>query len=384
MRRAAVAGAALLLALLAPAVAHAHPRLASSVPSAGGGVLAGAPAAVVLRFDENADPVGQGISVIGPDGRDATTGPVERIGRTLRRPVDAHARGTYLVEWLAVGDDTHPARGAFLFSVGGTSRTSIPGAGRAGVALQAVGRWISLVGFVLGFGVPFAAAALGAGMTRRQWRLVAVGIAAMVVAEPISLLGQTATLSPAHPFSARLAGDVLLTSYGHATGLRLGAALALWSVVGAVRGATPKALWAIPALGILVAIVHADAAHRIEGLPGAVALGLVAVHVGAAAAWVGCVVVAAFGQAGTARRIAPHAARVAAVAVASGVGLAIGHVRSFHELIDSSYGLAVLVKVAVVGTALSLAIARRHRAEAVAGFAALAAAAVLVALLPPV
>ena len=382
MRRRAVVAVAVAV-LVVPAVANAHPRLVGSAPAADV-VVSLAPSAVSVRFSEDADPVGAGITVTGPDGRAVVTGPVEHRGRVFRRSIDAHARGTYVVEWVAVGSDTHPARGAFLFSVGGSTRATAPGAGHLGVALQAIGRWLSLLGYALGFGVPFAAAAaLGGAMSARLWRIVGAGIGLMIVAEPVSLLGQTATLSPAHPFSARLAGDVLLTSYGHVAGLRLGAALALWALVAAVRQASPRALWAIPALGVLLAFVHADAAHRIAGVPAVVSYAVVAAHVATAGAWLGCVVVVAVaGPSGSARRLAPYAACAALLAIATGVALAIGHVRSIHGLFDTAYGLAVSTKLAAVALAMALAMAAKHRAELAAGLAALAAAAVLVSLLP--
>lgn len=382
MRRRAVVAVA-VAALLVPTVAHAHPRLLGSKPAAV--VVSSAPSSVSLRFSEDVDPVGAGVTVTGPNGRDVTTGPVEHHGRVLQRSIDAHVRGTYVVEWLAVGSDTHPARGAFLFSVGDTSQATAPGAGRLGVALQATGRWLSLLGYTLGFGVPFAAAAaLGGAMTPRLWRLVGAGIGLMVVAEPVSLLGQTATLEPGHPFSARLAGDVLLTSYGHATGLRLGAALGLWALAGAVRQASARALWAVPALGAVVALVHADAAHRIGAVGTGASLGLVAVHVAAAGAWLGCIVVAVAGPDGSLRTMVRPAATAACIAVSSGLLLAVGHLRSLHELLDAAYGVGVLVKLAVVVLALVLAVGRRHRAELAVGLTALAAAATLVSLLPPV
>jgi copper transport protein len=382
MRHFAVVAVA-VVALVVPAVAHAHPRLLGSTPAADVVLSGASPSLVSLRFNEDADPVAAGITVTGPDGRDVATGPVQHDGRVLRRPIDAHARGTYVVEWLVVGRDTHPARGAFLFSVGGTSRATAPSASHLGVALQAIGRWLSQLGYALGFGVPFAAAALGGAMTARLWRLVAVGIGLMIVAEPVSLLGETATLSPSHPFAARLAGDVLLTSYGRVAGLRLGAALALWAVAGALRQAKPKALWAIPTLGALLAFVHADAAHRIGGLPTVVSFVAVGAHVATAGAWLGCVLVAVAGPAGVARRLARPAGVAALIAIVTGLCLGIGHVRSADDLLESTYGLAVSTKLAVVAVAMALALAARRRAELAAAVAALAAAAVLVSLLPP-
>ena len=95
----------------------------------------------------------------------------------------------------------------------------LPGGSRVGVTLQALARWLSLAGFVLGFGVPLAAA-LSGGMTERLWRLVSVGVVLMVVAEPVALLGQTTTLAPSRAFdpglAARCAADELRAHRGTA------------------------------------------------------------------------------------------------------------------------------------------------------------------------
>lgn len=375
-----VALAVAALALLLPAAAHAHPRLAAEPPYAGT-VVARGPSTIVARFDEAVKPVGAGIRVTGPDGRDAATGPVGHVGTTLTRPVDTRARGTYVVEWQVVGDDTHPARGAFLFSVGEQTRDGLPGDAGAGLWVQALGRWLSFAGLALGFGVPFAAA-LSGGMTRRLWRLVTAGIVLALAAEPIALLGQTATLAPSRAFDPGLAGDVLLTSYGHVAGLRLGAALALWALAGALRQASARALWAIPVLGAAAAVVAALPAHRIAAVPEALSTGLATVHVAAMSAWLGCVVVALAESRG--RELARPGVLAALALVVTGSGLALGNLGSAGDLVQTSYGLALSAKVALVAATLALGAAAFRRAELAAGLAVLAAAAVVVSLLPPV
>ena len=95
-----------------------------------------------------------------PTDRSSSGEPTLTPARRRRR-----RRGSYVVEWLVVGDDAHPARGAFVFSVGAATRASAPAASHTGIVLQALGRWVSFAGFALGFGVPFAAL-LSGGMTR--------------------------------------------------------------------------------------------------------------------------------------------------------------------------------------------------------------------------
>jgi copper transport protein len=378
------AAAVAVCALVFPAAAAAHPRAVGSAPAADA-VLTSGPAVVQVRFDEDVDPVGDALTVLGPSGSDAATGPLRRRGRMLERTVRAGARGTYLVEWSVVGADTHPARGAFLFSVGEATRSGAPGASRLGVALQAAGRWLSLAGLALGYGIPFAAAAaLGGTMTSRLWRLVGAGIALMLVAEPVALLGQTVTLQPSHPFRPRLVGDVLLTSYGHVTGLRLGGALALWALAGAVRASSSRRLlWVIAGIGAALTLVHGDAAHRIDGIPAAASLLVAAVHVAAAAAWLGLVVVAAAVPGALTRRLAVCAVAATAVLAVSGAGLAVGQLGAVADLVRGAYGEALLVKLAVVAAALTAGALGRRRAELALGAGVLAAATVVVSLLPP-
>ena len=152
---AAAAGASLAVALAVPAPAFAHPRLLDATPAVDS-VTAGAPDRVRLRFDEAVQAVAGGIDVRDPSGRQVAFGPFRLQGRTLSRAIRPGGHGTYVVEWLVVGDDSHPARGAFIFSIGEPTRSGVGTEAALGDALQASGRWLSLAGFVLGFGLPFA------------------------------------------------------------------------------------------------------------------------------------------------------------------------------------------------------------------------------------
>jgi len=373
------AAAVVALALLFPSLAAAHPKAVATVPRSGAVVLDPIHA-VTIRLSEAAEPVGDGISVRGPDGHEAAHGPVTVHGSTMRREVDAEAHGSYIVEWQAVGDDSHPARGVFIFSIGSASRAEAPSSGQTGIVLQALARFLSFAGYALGFGVTFAALVSG-GMTPRLWRLVSAGIVLMLVAEPIALVGQTATLAPSHPLDAGLARDVLQTSYGHVTALRLGAALGLWALAGAVRSSTTRAQWSIPALGLVVAIVHADAGHRIAGVPTALAILLGAAHVASFGGWFGCIAVALAERRG--RELAQPAVLSALVLVSTGAGLALGQLGSVGDLVHTAYGRTLGVKLALVAGALALGAAARRRAELAVVLAVVASAALLVSLTPP-
>jgi copper transport protein len=374
---AAVAAGALVGALAG--TAKAHPVLVASSPAAGQTVQRG-PAQIVVRLSEPAEPVGGGITVRGPDGTQVARGHVSVAAATLTRGVDARARGTYVVEWQVVGDDSHPQAGAFFFGVGEAGSAELPTRGHTGTLLESLGRWLTLLGYALGFGVPFAAL-LSGGMTPRLWRLVTGGIALMLLAEPVSLLGQVTALAPGGGIDGSLVRDVLETSYGHVAGLRLGAALGLWAIAGAIRQASPRSQWAIPALGAAAALAAAAAAHRIEGLPGPVALLVEAAHVAAFGGWLGCVVVAVVES--RSRQLTRTAVDALIVLVASGAGLALGLLGTPGDLVDTTYGRALGLKLALVAVTLALGAAARRRAELAAALATLAAAGILVSLAPP-
>ena len=105
-----IAVAALLLGTPSPAAAHTG--LESTDPAADSSV-ASAPAAVTLTFGGRV--IGADVTVTGPDGAPATTGPVAVEGSVVRVPIDGTAPGRYDVEWRATAADGHPLEGSFGF-----------------------------------------------------------------------------------------------------------------------------------------------------------------------------------------------------------------------------------------------------------------------------
>ena len=109
---------------------------------------------------------------------------------------------------------------------------------------------------------------------------------------------------------------------------------------------------------------------------------LAAAHLAAFAAWLGCVVVALRESRG--RELARRAVLSALVLVLSGLGLALAHLDGPSDLLDSAYGVTLGVKIALAAAALAFGAAARRRAELAGGLAVLAAASLLVSLVPPV
>jgi len=361
---------ALALALYpVSAAAHALLLITDPAPDA---VLQRPPVAITLTFTEPVSPAGNGIKVFSPSGRQVAA-QARPSGPTLTAPVTAAESGTYVVTWQVLAADTHPSRGAFRFSVG--SPTSNPyspllSGGEIGTAtpfgfvLQAIARWMHFFGVALTFGV-----IIYQRLTRREpglRRIVSSGLILLIVAEPIALVAQLASLS----FDGPTAIAVMASGFGRLLGLRLAVAVLLWAVLAL------DVFWPVLALGAVMALVDGATAHAIPGLPGA-GLVLNAVHLAAMALWVGAVVGFLIVKGGR-----KYAMAAFAVSVGSGLLLALAHL-GFPPGLTTAYGWALVVKVAVVGFALAMALLGRRRAELGVVAVILAAAAVLVSLPPP-
>ena len=295
-------------------------------------------------------------------------------GSTLSTSVSTTEQGTFVVSWQVFAADTHPSRGAFAFIVGeptanpftallstGEVGTSTP----LGVALQALAHWIHFAGFALVFGVAgyrVLTRAPGFG------RLLGAGVILLVAAEPLAVVAQLASLS----FDGDTAVAVLGSGFGRLVALRLGAALLAWTVLATGRS------WPLLAIGAADAVIDGLGAHAIPGLPG-LGQALAAVHVGAMGLWVG-------GLAAYVTKPDSRFARFAlitfATAAATGAALAFAHTAQLSALIATDYGVALMLKVAMVALVATTVLIRRRRLELVGTFAIIGAAA-FVAALPP-
>ena len=336
-------------------------------------VLQSPPSAMTLIFSEPVTPAGAGIKVFSPSGRQVA-GRVTARESVLLASIDATQPGTYVVSWQVFAGDTHPSRGAFRFAVGRASANpysallDTPAVGTAtpaGVALQALARWVHFFGFALVVGV----VGYGVLVGRRIPTFVGAGVALLIAAEPLALLGQLASLS----FDGDTALAVLGSTFGRLLGLRLGAALLMWTLL-----ATGRA-WPLLAVGGVMALLDGASAHALPALTGVGQL-LVAIHVTAMGLWAG-------GLGGFVRapdgRFVRYAVVTLGVAVSSGLVLALAHTHFGTVLLTSDYGRVLILKVLLVGAAIGAALLRHHRLELVAVVVVIASAAVVAALPPP-
>ena len=318
---------------------------------AAGARLASRPAAVVVRLSEPAEPVGDAISVTGPDGqrRGARPGAGTRGDADAARSTRA-AQGTYVVEWLVVGADSHPARGAFLFSVGEPTRSALPGPARRerrppGARALALARSASHSG-----SASRSPRCSPGGMTRGSGGSSRPASCCMLVAEPVALLGQTASLAPSRMFEPDLARRTscrraTATTPPSGSGPRSGSGRS----PAALRHASPRAQWTIPAAGAAVAIVLRRArCTRLAGVPVACSAPCSSLDARRSPSEPGSAASSSPSPSTAGRRLARAAVLAVLALVLSGSALALAQLRRSSDLVETAYGTTLGVKLALV------------------------------------
>ncbi|MER7579759.1 FixH family protein [Kitasatospora sp. NPDC097691] len=188
-----VLGALLALMLAGAGPASAHATLDSTDPRQNS-VVATAPSEVTLTFSESVSLSPDSVRVLDPAGKAVDTGnPAHADGRGNTARVGLKggiANGTYTVAWRAVSEDSHPVGGAFTFSIGAPSDTSVSATALQGAkadglvaALYGTGRTVAYAAFALLAGVAaFVLICWPAGTARRPvQRLLMTGWTALLV-----------------------------------------------------------------------------------------------------------------------------------------------------------------------------------------------------------
>lgn len=357
--------------MAAQAPASAHASLIDTDP-AEGAVVAQAPQRATLTFDEPIQLPANGVHVFDATGT-ALTSSARAVDAVVTVELPAPmAQGTYVVAWRVVSADGHPIAGALTFSVGTPSQTVLAsGLGStqngplsaAAVVLQGaqyIGVFL-VVGFswMLGWLLP-ASAPADVRRTLRRWTwlsaLTAWGSGLFLV--PIRSLA-TQGLAVTSLFTivdwfTELAAHEWQALCCLTAGLLLLLIPDLW----AIRSTVTQVLGGVLALVSLILVGHTRVIDP---------LALVAVsdlvHVTVGAVWLGALA----GLALAWRRLDPAQAVIALarfsvlaawVVIAMGVTgtlLAWRILDSFQALVDTPFGVALLVKLMTVGVVLVLA-----------------------------
>ncbi|PIM70528.1 hypothetical protein CTU88_18365 [Streptomyces sp. JV178] len=224
---------ATVAAVLAGAVpVSAHAALTGSDPQQGS-VVQEAPSQISLTFSEKVATSDGSVRVYDPKGKQVDTGDVADLGGNSYgvklRP--GQPDGTFTVTYQVVSADSHPVSGAFTFSVGAPSKTTVPVPGQeagGGVVggLYGFARYLSYAGFILlvgGAAFVLACWQRGAGVRPVQ-RIVVSGWLTLAVATLAMLLlrgSYTGSGKLGDVFDLDLLSDVLQTKTGAALISRL-------------------------------------------------------------------------------------------------------------------------------------------------------------------
>jgi copper transport protein len=391
--RALTALAAVAAVLALPASAWAHAALLHTVPSASGTVNT-PPRQVELTYSEAVEPRFAIVSVTDQGAHRMTTGPPRRSAAnpdTLVVPLKHLKEGWYLVYWRVISVDGHPVRSAFTFAVGPNPGPQpqfvIPSISEtAATPRLLIARWAVFLSLFAAIGLFALRIAIARPVVRRvpgtslRPLSVAFFIAAAValVAVPVYDLLATAEFALRSVFSI---GSLIPLMRDSAFGrgyLDLELCVALFVAAGAVAiyvdRPERKARSVAEIVALLGAALAASAAlivpgasgHAAQTSPRGLSLLFDATHLLGGSLWLGGLIglLVLWQALPAARRLAglavvvPRFSNVAFLSVmtllATGTGASILHLPTIASLWTTSYGQAIVVKVALLGAAMLL------------------------------
>ncbi len=391
---AAVAIAVVLCSLAAPPRASAHAYLVKTVPAASG-VLDAPPRTVQLTFDEAVEPRFAIISVTNAAGKQQTIGRVTRSPAnpdTLVVPLRPNLpQGWYLIYWRAISVDGHPVQGAFTYAVGPNPGPApqfpVPSIAGSATSLNLlIARWVMFLSVMCAIGL-FVFRILIARPVRRRapgTSLRAVSIA-FVIASVIGLLAIPVYLD----FATAI--DSLRSVFD------LGALVPLFRVTAFGRGyvdmivcfalfclAAWITLWLdqpsrehrsiaelVSVTGALLAaasvlLIPGTAGHAAQTPPRGISVVLDWLHLITGSVWLGGLIgllvlwasLSAAGRVAGLSVVVPRFSNVAFVSVflllGTGTWATINHMPALDALWLTGYGVAILVKIGLLITAMAL------------------------------
>ncbi|MDN3023782.1 copper resistance protein CopC [Streptomyces sp. S.PB5] len=388
-----VAATGLLLAGAAPASAHA--ALTGSDPQQGV-VVDKAPTQVSLTFSEKVATSGDSLRVLDPKGKRVDTAEPSNVSGTTYS-VGLHSGlpdGTYTVTYQVVSEDSHPVAGAYTFSIGAPSKTTVSVSGQTAGGglvgwLYGFGRYVSYAGFiVLVGGAAFVLACWQRGSgVRAVQRLVVSGWLALTAATLLLLLlrgSYTSTGKLGDVFDLSLLGQVLQTKTGASLVSRLLLLAAAALFIAVLFGAYDKRedeekrdlTFGLAIGGTVVAAgiaaSWAMAEHASTGLQTEIAMPVDVVHLLAVAAWLGglaTLLVALYRsetpiERAAVQRFSRLAFGSVLALVATGIYQSWRQLGSWSAFTETTYGQLLFVKIGLVVLLVGIAwISRRWTAR---------------------
>jgi copper transport protein len=373
---AVVAGLALCVL---PASASAHALVRSSDP-ADGAILQQSPSAVTITFTEPPDPVVSSIHVLDSTGKNVETGTTEPVpGKPpeLRVPVGTLPEGVYTVTWRTVSrTDGHVTAGSFSFGVGvaparvtGNAGGQVLPESPSPAPLAVAGRWLFYWGLAALFGGAVAGVLIRPGAVRGHTTLLVAGWAATALGVVFMTVAQRSTVGVSF-------GVLWSSGAGHdliarAVAVVLAGLAVVWAVMSGRRGeqGPPRppleAVIVTSGVAMFVHVLagHASAPSRFRWFN----LAAQWVHLAAVGVWIGGLLwlfvllwatrsavrppdVDAEHWMAAVRRFSTIAAFALLAVAVTGVLRALDEVgppAQWARLIDTSFGITLLVKVAL-------------------------------------
>jgi copper transport protein len=362
-----IAGLATLLFVVCFATGvSAHASLVSAEP-ADGSVLATAPKTVQLRFNEPVTPAV--ISLVDASGKTRSDVAVHAVGQTITMMLpDNLPRGTQVVSYRIVSADGHPVGGALVFSIGEMTAAPVRAAPKSSALVSAL-IWLARVGVYLGLfvgiGGAFFEAWIGQGADGAKAIIAALRIGCVSAVVSLGLQGidllnlpltDIVTSAPwTSAFATSLGPSLLIAIAAMAI-----AYFALWSRSIAIS-------WVLTSVAMLgVGLSLATSGHAATASPSWLTRPSLFLHGVGVAYWVGALAplaAMAWRRSDSLPRVLKNfsafAVPVVGVLVLTGLGLAVVQLESFGALIETGYGIILLVKLALVVLLLALAALNR-------------------------
>jgi copper transport protein len=399
--------------LLAGATAAlAHATLESTSP-ADGSVVRHAPTRVTATFDEPVGISSDSLKVFAPNGEQVDTGGTKHGSIPAQIVIALKpglANGTYTVGWAVVSADSHHVSGAFTFSIGAPSATTVnPNTvNQSGSLLVSlvfgVVRWaaftcfallIGAVGFVLWCWPAGASSPLVLRLTMGAWSGLAGSVLGAMLLQGVYGAGDHVN----QVFWPNVLHETLYSRYGRSLGIRLILVIVALFVFSAILGhlradsrrvpVAASATWGVLAVALAATWAAADHAGAGSQVPLSVASDTI--HLSAAALWLGGLTMLTTIVLRRSRSPAPRSARsrvdrktrpatveavqaverfsplaltCVGVLLVTGTYQAWRNVGSWPALFGSTYGRLLLIKIAAMCMLIGLGYLARIRIAA--------------------
>lgn len=398
--------------LAGASAALAHATLESTSP-ADGSIVRHAPTQVTATFDEPVGISSGSLKVFAPNGAQVDTGGTKHGGTPAQIVIALKpglANGTYTVGWAVVSADSHHVSGAFTFSIGAPSATTVnpntvnqTGSPLVSLAFGVV-RWaaftcfallIGAVGFVLWCWPAGASSALVLRLTMGAWSGLAGSVLGAVLLQGVYGAGDGVS----RVFFPSVLHATLYSRYGRALGIRLIlviiALFVFTSILGNLRAegrrvpVAASVTWGV--LTVALAATWATADHAGTGMQVPLSLASDTIHLSAAALWLGGLTMLATivlrwpgapaprpARSGVNRktrpatlevvqvveRFSPFALACVGALLVTGTYQAWRNVGSWPALFDTTYGRLLLIKIAAMCVLIGLGYLARIRIAA--------------------